>query len=64
MKLKTFKIISYIANLDGDETECLPTDKDLHFVPMVQGAPGTGNHPDWDEPLAADWFYHILGKTI
>ena len=31
---------------------------------MVQGAPGTGNHPDWEEPVAADWFYHILGEPI
>ena len=28
---------------------------------MVQGAPGSGLHPDWEEPVAADWFYHILG---
>ena len=46
---------------DGDKSECFPKNKILDYVPMVQGAPGKGNHPTWNEPKADDEFQFLLG---
>jgi len=47
---------------EGSVHKCLPDAEDnLHFVPMIQGVPGYGRHPNWSEPHVEEWYYHLLG---